>query len=200
MAGILTVQTIQGPTSGANANKVIIPAGQTLSVADGVQASDMPAGSVIQVVQTVSYATESTTTSAFTEISSLTTSITPKFDTSKILVRVFINFSCQSNSYPAFDLYRDTTAISRPSASGTGVKTSFGTFAPVADNPALRMIQAQHEFLDSPATASSVSYSVKQSMQRSNNYQFKLNSSITISDDNQYYRTSSTMTLMEIAQ
>ena len=50
MAGTLTVQNIQGPASGANANKIIIPSGQTLSVTDGVQASDMPAGSVLQVV------------------------------------------------------------------------------------------------------------------------------------------------------
>ena len=31
MASEITVQTIKGPTSGANANKVIIPSGQTLS-------------------------------------------------------------------------------------------------------------------------------------------------------------------------
>ena len=33
MAGTLVVQTLQGPTSGANANKVIIPSGQTLDLA-----------------------------------------------------------------------------------------------------------------------------------------------------------------------
>jgi hypothetical protein len=47
MAGILTVQTIQGPTSGANANKVIIPAGQTLDASAGGLVT--PAGHVVQV-------------------------------------------------------------------------------------------------------------------------------------------------------
>ena len=32
MAGTLTVQNIEGPSSGSNANKVIIPSGQTLDV------------------------------------------------------------------------------------------------------------------------------------------------------------------------
>ena len=33
MAGTLTVQNIQGPASGANANKIILPSGQTLDAA-----------------------------------------------------------------------------------------------------------------------------------------------------------------------
>jgi len=35
MASEITVQTIKGPTSGANANKVIIPSGQTLDASGG---------------------------------------------------------------------------------------------------------------------------------------------------------------------
>ena len=47
MASELTVQTLRGPTSGTNANKVIIPSGQTLDASNGFVA---PAGSVIQSV------------------------------------------------------------------------------------------------------------------------------------------------------
>lgn len=49
MASELYVETLKGLTSGANANKVIIPSGQTLEVADGLRSADMPAGSVLQV-------------------------------------------------------------------------------------------------------------------------------------------------------
>ena len=42
MASELTVQTLRGPTSGTNANKVLIPSGQTLHAP----------GHVIQVVST----------------------------------------------------------------------------------------------------------------------------------------------------
>ena len=35
MAGTLTVQNLQGPASGANANKIIVPSGQTLDTSAG---------------------------------------------------------------------------------------------------------------------------------------------------------------------
>jgi len=46
MAGTLTVQNLQGPSTGANANKVIIPSGQTLEVA-GI--SGLSSGNIISV-------------------------------------------------------------------------------------------------------------------------------------------------------
>jgi len=44
----LQVENLIGQTSGSNANKIIIPSGQTLDASNGFVA---PAGSVIQVVQ-----------------------------------------------------------------------------------------------------------------------------------------------------
>ena len=87
MAGILTVQTIQGPTSGANANKVIIPAGQTLSVTDGVQVSDMPAGSVIQTLTYTHPSGTALETSSDSFVSTgINLTITPYFTNSKIII------------------------------------------------------------------------------------------------------------------
>ena len=77
MASELTVQTLRGPTSGTNANTVLIPSGQTFHAP----------GHMIQVVQGT-YATRiqiSTGTYTFT---GLTASITPKFNNSKILVQI----------------------------------------------------------------------------------------------------------------
>mgnify|MGYP001202909350 CR=1 FL=1 len=65
----LTVQTLQAPTSGANANKVIIPSGHTLDASSGsVNASGgltTPAGHVIKtsVTQITSGGSTSSTTS-----------------------------------------------------------------------------------------------------------------------------------------
>ena len=52
MASELIVQTLKGPTSGANANKVIIPAGQTLELTGNASGllTEMPTGSVINSV------------------------------------------------------------------------------------------------------------------------------------------------------
>jgi len=48
MASELIVQTLKGPTSGSNANKVIIPSGQTLDASAGGMTT--PTGHAIQVV------------------------------------------------------------------------------------------------------------------------------------------------------
>jgi hypothetical protein len=85
MASEIQVQTISGPPTGANANKVIIPAGQTLSVADGVQASDMPAGSVVQTAVKTSDTVVTQTSSALIGFG-LSLAFTPKFVGSKILI------------------------------------------------------------------------------------------------------------------
>ena len=55
MAGTLTVQNIQGPSSGANANKIIIPAGQTL---DASGATLRPSDGVVQFKQLYNSDTE----------------------------------------------------------------------------------------------------------------------------------------------
>jgi hypothetical protein len=49
MVGTLTVQNLQGPTSGANANKVIVPSGQTLDASGGTLVPS--AGAVVQTVK-----------------------------------------------------------------------------------------------------------------------------------------------------
>ena len=85
MASELIVQTLKGPTSGANANKVIIPSGQTLDASAG--SVELPAGvggKVLQVVNNTSNSTSSTTASA--ELSAVSVNITPSSTSSKLLI------------------------------------------------------------------------------------------------------------------
>ena len=57
MASELIVQTIQGPSSGANANKVIIPSGHTLSAAGHViQVKTFTSGSSLGTINTTTFA------------------------------------------------------------------------------------------------------------------------------------------------
>ena len=169
MAGILTVQTIQGPTSGANANKVIIPAGQTLSVTDGVQASDMPAGSVLQVVNSVETAAVSSTTTSFAFVSGLVVNITPLYTTSKILIHVAINnLSSVTGHFALCRLVRDTTNLAVHSSAGTtntngaflaggGGGDSNGSFS--TDNR--KISSGTLSYLDTPSTTSQLTYKVE---------------------------------------
>ena len=101
MASELSVQTLKGPTSGGNANKIIIPTGQTLEVTDNIRYEDMPAGSIIQVI-TDYFSTAVQTTSTSMVDTGVYATITPRFATSKIFINVSQAFSMvgpDSNQY-----------------------------------------------------------------------------------------------------
>ena len=86
MASDLTVQTIRGPGSGANANKVIIASGQTL---DASAASiNPPTGSVVQkIVGRSSALTSANPVNTWAEVNSAyRVTITPKYSNSLILL------------------------------------------------------------------------------------------------------------------
>ena len=108
MAGTLTVQNIEGPSSGSDANKVIIPSGQTLDVSGGTFTP-----SADQVLQ-YKYGTTNTYT-AFTTTSfaatNLQVSITPKSASSILLLHVttacWWSTSAPSANYIKLTIYKD---------------------------------------------------------------------------------------------
>jgi maltoporin len=79
----LQVENLIGPTSGSNANKVIIPSGQTLDASNGFVA---PAGSVIQYASISTSTTSFSTTSTSYLDSGADIFFSPKFTNSKIQV------------------------------------------------------------------------------------------------------------------
>jgi hypothetical protein len=102
MAGTLTVQNLQGPTSGANANKVIIPSGQELYAA----------GHVVQVQTGVKRGVVGTSSSSYVA-SGLGVSITPKFSNSKLLISIHGGRpNIASGQQMDFTIYENTTALS----------------------------------------------------------------------------------------
>ena len=142
-------------------SNITIPTGKKLNAVDiaGVYAP----GHVVQVVQSVKSDTFSTTVGQGnpTAITGLTGSITPKFATSKILVQVNIGqISGNSDTTWAVWLFRDSTKIAYGDASGSrsqsviagGVPSTGGTW---------RGHPAYINYLDSPATTASITYSVR---------------------------------------
>ena len=81
----LFVENLKGPTTGDNANKVIIPTGQTLQIDDGIDYASMPAGTVIQQVSYSSSATTTTTSTSFVTTGT-GVNITPRFSNSNMLI------------------------------------------------------------------------------------------------------------------
>jgi len=81
MASTITVQNIQGPTTGANANKIIVPSGHTLDASGGTLVPS--AGAVVQVAdgRTITWTSHSTTSYTDTNLS---VAFTPKYANSKL--------------------------------------------------------------------------------------------------------------------
>ena len=99
MASELIVQTIQGPSSGANANKVLIPSGHTLDVSGGTLVPN--AGAVVQHVTSDITATASISTSTTSWFDLTTVNITPRFNNSVMLIMFdwFIYSPVNSTAY-----------------------------------------------------------------------------------------------------
>ena len=149
MASELYVETLKGLTSGDNANKVIIPAGQTLDAsAGGITLPAGTGGKVLQV-KTVSTSNLQSFTSTSYAASNLSVSITPSSASSEILAIASTPIGNSTNGFTAITLYRDSTNLG-PS-NGFAYTKDFGT---------LWRASAAFNYLDSPNTTSSITYAI----------------------------------------
>ena len=148
MAGTLTVQNIEGPSSGSDANTILIPSGQTLYAP----------GHVLQVVQ-ATYATETVSGSGSFTDTGLSVSITPTSTSSKVLVMVNIASSGVVNSGGAdargnFRIERGGSTMlgsdMRAYDYGSSGSIMFGAFF--------------LSYLDSPASTSALTYKLQQQL------------------------------------
>lgn len=190
MASELYVETLKGLTSGANANKVIVPAGQTLYAP----------GHVIQVVQTtfregVSFTLNNT----FSAMTQLNTNITPSSTSSKILIRLcsyVTSDSDSTNPYPGFRFIKDSSPITLAIGTTTSSRKELTGAAGETGNSYSGTVYLGAEFLDSPSTTSQITYGVEYTGYSSRT--FNVGSS-GINDGNSGSVTLTTLTLMEIA-
>jgi hypothetical protein len=155
--------------------------------------SNLPAGSVLQVVSTTKTDTfTTTTTGSYVDITGMSVSITPTSSSNKILVIFSGNQLGTSGTFGwALQLVRDTTAI----CVGTGVSNRIANSVsgPSPDNN--WSMPSAINFLDSPSTTSSVTYKI-QCRQGAGTFYF--NRSPNDTDNSGYYRPASTITVMEI--
>ena len=164
MSSVLKVDTIQ-TTSGA------APTTKDLGFA---------AGSVIQVVGTKfdgqnANVVATTTSSSFTD-TGLSATITPKFNTSKILVIICCQLYTSSTAHGDVAIFRGSTEIIRSSFNYDAAGGSAG--------------QGSLQILDSPATTSATEYSIY----------IRSGSTSQTTTHNGSSNSDSHITLMEIAQ
>lgn len=139
MASELQVTTIRGVPTGANANQIVVPSGQTLAAP----------GHIIQTV-TMGHVSGSQITAGGTH-TILSNTITPKFSNSKIMILGAMQLHPDdASSYWMIRLLRGTTAIVPGLFSAIGYNTGAG----VRDHMAIHHI-------DTPSTTSATTYNIQ---------------------------------------
>ena len=155
-----------------------------------VQRVNQPAGSVLQVVQTVKTDTFSMTGTTYTDVTGMSVSITPTSSSSKILVVASIVYG--GNDYNFYcDLLRNSTVLNAPASGYNPCTISLATLTQAVWQQGCGVIY----FLDSPSTTSSITYKLQIACQSAGtfylNRSYRNGSNDTVS--------SSTITAMEIA-
>ena len=169
--------------------------GSSASLVDG----NMPAGTVLQVVQDFESASssESLATGAFSA-AILSAAITPSSTSSKILILCTLHLTTQNQTAGAAALLkRGSTAICLGDASGNMARGSGGG---LGGNISARLISnIQMTFLDSPSSTSATTYTAHGKTGYNNTQILYWNRELDTTNSTAVTRVPSTLTLMEIA-
>ena len=148
----LHVENLKGLSSGGNANKIIVPSGQTLHAP----------GHVIQVVDKTFTTQTASTSQTYIDVNGGSLSITPKFSNSKIFVN--FNFSLGFNSsttymYGGTQVLRGSTVLTTSPTDGTG---SYEVGTAIGSSSTIEVYHRySHQLIDSPSTTSAVTYKLQ---------------------------------------
>ena len=195
--------TITLPTSNGSANQFLMNSGTAgeLEFAS-LASSDMPTGSILQVVSTTKtdvYSESFTTAGEGGGITGFTVSITPSSTSNKVLLTGFMSVGTDNAAehQVSYRIYRGSTVISVGDADSNSGRVTGGANFGDANNrsPAVMAIN----FLDSPSTTSSVTYSIRLYQLYSTTITLYLNRGGDTTDVNSRVRATSTITAMEVA-
>jgi len=150
MASELIVQTLKGPTSGANANKVIIPSGQTLECANAIMAP----GSILQTSTGLFTTNQQTGSTSFVD-TEITKTLTAVGTNSKFHITVVVGL----NLY--YNIRADYRLVQRISGNDVALQTNI-LFSPYDNNSNTDTIGAI-TYIDSPSLSagSDVTYMIQ---------------------------------------
>lgn len=174
------------------ANNTVLTADS--STATGLKWATPASGKLLQVVSTTKTDTFSLTSATYTDVTGLSATITPSSATSKILVLVSLNMGTNAgNGFAYARIVRDSTEIAIGDASGSRIQSTTGSRSPEA---AVQFFGGAN-FLDSPATTSSITYKIQLYAQAGVSAAY-INRSHTDSNGTDAMRAVSTITLLEI--
>ena len=150
----LHVENLKGLSSGGNANKIIVPSGQTLDASNGFVA---PAGHVIQVVNGSMGGSDLNLTSASWADIGLSAAITPSSTSSKIIVtasfQIRVLGTQNATLRGGFRGLRDSTNVWNTS--------SYDETQQIRESGTEWNDTVSFRFIDSPSTTSSTTYKIQ---------------------------------------
>jgi len=164
--------------------------GVSLALANHIDGLD--GGKVLQVVSVTKVDSFTMASATFADITGLTASITPAAVSSTILVFYKVAFNPRITEVGYLQLLRGATVIGGGTAAGSRPSAMSGFFT----NASSGTTDLTGNYLDSPASTSSQTYKIQA---RVNSGTLGINTSTDDLDFGSRSRTSSTITLMEIA-
>jgi hypothetical protein len=133
---------------------ITIDGGGSISglTATGISAvQNLPAGSVLQVVNYNGSGYATTSSSTWSDVPDLSLAITPKFSTSKILIiATVIVGKSTSNTFVGLRIVRDATTISTFSDISAWTNSNLEITSPTS-----------YTYLDSPTTTNAITYKIQ---------------------------------------
>ena len=155
-------------------------------------------GGIVQVKQTVLDTVFSSNNTNYVDVTGMSVSITPKFNTSKILVMVTLRCAMnQSDRWSAYILLRDNQILFDGTADGSRTQCSIWHIPFVGTGTGNTFGDKNITFLDSPASTSALTYKLQVKVQ--SGATAYVNRSMNDSNADYGPRTSSSITVMEVS-
>jgi hypothetical protein len=174
---------------------------EDLALAVESTVSGITGGKILQVVSTTKTDTFSASVAGLgeTAVTGLTATITPSSATSTVLVMVNVNGCQVTGSYPLlfFRVYRGATEIGSGAAAGSRPTLMGASYVASSDGGTITTAAGHH--LDSPASTSSLTYSVYLVNQSGSTQTLGLNRTPVDPNGSVGARTSSQITVIEVS-
>jgi len=194
-SGVLDLQSGGSTIATVSSTGIAMASGKTLT---GDAISN---GKILQVVQTVKTDTASITSSStntFVDLTGLTVTITPSSASSKVLVTVSASVT-QSTGMLHMNLVRDSTNIVVGGSDGSRVSSTMSSRFDSSPYTYNNNVSATFSFLDSPNTTSATTYKLQGTLGSVYSGTIYVNRTPASGDLNYAARTTSTITVMEVA-
>ena len=152
----LHVENLKGLSSGGNANKIIVPSGQTIDASAGTLVPS--ASQVVQHLFTVPTATTEFSSGSYADASGFSITITPKYSNSKILIRAWAKTSMSNGGGNANNVAQDHRLLRDSTQIYSASYQNYFNQASMAHDfyPPFTM-----NYIDTPSSTSSIIYKLQ---------------------------------------